>query len=161
MRATHDGIQEIRQGEILEIVGQKYKLKFSTPTASRIVADLRSGAMGRRWLMPKDGKNALRLFSEAEIIANSSAIKALLLATEIMDSDDWVNHEQWTSECSARLGFSADVFEEFMREYITCGYVIEELNQEERKFRLNPRRINLDSFYLLPARDANLRRRTA
>ena len=109
--------------------------------------------------MPKDGRQGLRLFSEEETIADSSAIKALILANEIMDNDDWVGHEAWMKECRSRFGHSGEVLEGFMREYLRCGYVVEESNKENRRFRINPRRINGDSFYLLPAREANLKRR--
>ena len=160
VRAIHDGEQEILQNEVCSALSQRYKLSISDSTASRIAAELRDGSLGRRWLMPRAG-HGLRLFSEEETIANSSAIKALFVAKELIEDDDWVDHGGWKDACIARFDCASEALDEFVREFVSCGYVTEEANHDIRRFRLNPRRINRDSFYLLAAREANLRRRSS
>lgn len=156
-RATHKGDLPITQGEIRLLLRKKYNIEVTAAASSEFVETLRKEYNHKVWLRTSGHK--VNLFSEDETLVESRAIKALFLATSLIDNDECVPLHQWFAVCQEKLDCSQDDCESYLADYIVCKYAVAARKKEKEIMKLDMRAFREDDFYLRQARKAGMKKR--
>lgn len=159
-RATNDGDAPVTQRQIRERVNLNWSVGLAPATLSGYVKQL--GVWEARKWLKTDGQ-MVSLADEDRTLRDSRAIKALFLARRWMDRNERFSVRAWLRRCWKEFQLTDNTCRPFLQDYKQCGYLIEsdDPDRDPDLEQLNPRVINEDRFYLNPAGDANLRKRTS
>src|SRR5262245_9478809 len=124
-----------------------------TPRSSSSVRLAKKG--GRRWLMT-DGQD-VSLSSEDHILMDSRAVKALLLAVEMLDTNDQFSIDTWMQHCHRKYHLTKDQCDGFLDDCVVCRYI--SVAEADKVAELNTRAVNEDMFFLEQMQKANLKKR--
>jgi hypothetical protein len=162
VRATHNGELPVTRQDLISLIGKKYRVSVKADVGYQLIRELLAKGADRSRVWLRTEGHDIYLFSEDETITNSDAIDALFIANELpIDASDCVDYGRWMAASMAASGYTPEMCERFVAEYMICGYAVEIIERDsgEKCLVLNPRNFNRDAFYLRSAREAGLRRR--
>lgn len=156
-RATHEGRLPISQTEIRRALKKNFRIDLAPASSTELANILKREFRNKVWIRVDGHK--VTLYSEDETLVDSRAVTALLMAREELNDDGLIALSEWKTLCDERLKLSEEACDEFLNDFIKCGYVE---GPDKRGFlKLNVRAMGEDNFYLAQVAKAGLKKSIA